>query len=64
MPANNTLGEMLTTIFDRRPFGRKVKDERPLESLCRALLAEKAEVSGLQLASAILEKYKALDNEG
>ena len=42
MPANNILSDMLTTIFNRRPFSCKVK------------------VSGLQLASAILEKYRAL----
>lgn len=63
MPANTTLGDMLTTIFDRRPFSRKVEDPRPLVGLCHALLAETAEVSGLQLATAILQKYKELDNE-
>ena len=63
MPANNTLGELLTTIFDRRPFSRKVEDPRPLVSLCWALLAEKAEVSGLQLATAILDRYKELDRD-
>ena len=60
MPASNTLGELLTTLFDRRPFGRKVDDSRPLEEMSRALLAEKTEASGLQIATAILNRYRHL----
>jgi len=64
MPAANTLGELLATLFDKRPFGRKVEDSRPLPELCSALLAEKTEVSGHQIATAVLNRYKQVDDEG
>lgn len=63
MLATNTLGEILTTLFDRRPFGRKVEDGREIAVICRALLAEKSEASGLQLATSILNQYRMLDGD-
>lgn len=62
MPTANTLGGILTTLFDRSPFGRKVEDSRSLVEMCQALLAEKTEASGLQLATAILSRYRQLSD--
>lgn len=60
MANTNTLGEILTTLFDRRPFSRRVSDARPIEELCKVLLTEKTEASGVQLATAALNRYRHL----
>jgi len=60
MQAANTLGELLTTLLDRRPFSRKLNDSRPITELCQALLSERIETSGLQLATAALEQFKQM----
>jgi malonyl-CoA decarboxylase len=61
MLASNSLAELLTTLFDRRPFGRKTGDGRQIVELCQALLAEKSEASGLQLALYALNRYSQMD---
>ncbi|TNF21093.1 MAG: decarboxylase [Rhodobacteraceae bacterium] len=61
MSQRSFLGDMLTTIFERRltrPFAR---DKRSLEEMCRALLDAGGEVSGIHLAQAILDRYAGLD---
>lgn len=63
MMATNTLGELLTTLFDRRPFGRKVEDGRQIVEFCKFLLSQKSEASGMQLATSILNQYHMLDSE-
>lgn len=64
MSAATTLGELLSTVFERRVFSRKTNDTRPMPEICDALLSDVTEVSGLQLATAILAKYSAADTAG
>ncbi len=61
MIATKPLSELLTTLLDRRPFGRNGEVARDIEGACLRLLSERAEISGLQLASAILNQYTRLD---
>lgn len=60
MPASASLGELLSTILERRPFGRVEDDSRAIEDLCQSLLSQKNERSGLQVAAAALERYRGL----
>lgn len=61
MRATNTLSDLLSTIIDRRAFGRGAPDGRGITDLCLALMSERAEASGRQIAGAILDKYALLD---
>jgi len=61
--ATNTLGELLTTLLDRRPFSRRPDDGRTIVELSHALLSEPTEVSGHQLAVATLGRYQELAPE-
>jgi malonyl-CoA decarboxylase len=63
MQATNTLGEMLSTLLDRRAFSWKADDSRSITDLCTALLAEHTEATGQQIAAAILGRFYELDNE-
>ncbi|MYA89732.1 MAG: decarboxylase, partial [Boseongicola sp. SB0662_bin_57] len=63
MLATNTLGDLLTTLLDRRPFGRKIEDGRKIKEVCLALLIETDETSGRQLAATILSRYRMLDRD-
>ncbi|MYK32161.1 MAG: decarboxylase [Boseongicola sp. SB0670_bin_30] len=63
MLATNTLGDLLTTLLDRRQFGRRIEDGRKIKDLCLALLTETDETSGRQLAAAILSRYRMLDRD-
>jgi malonyl-CoA decarboxylase len=62
MATSNTLGDLLTTLLDRRAFGRKVGDKRDIKEICLALGAETDETSGRKLAATILNLYRTLDN--
>lgn len=59
----NILGDLLGTLFERRQTSGTETDARSIQDLCLALLAEKAEISGLQLASTILSRYRTLDSD-
>lgn len=63
MIASKPLSEMLTTLLDRRAFGRKPADHRRIREDCLQLLAERAEISGLQLAAKIFGQYASLDDD-
>lgn len=63
MQATNTLGEMLSTLLDRRVFSWKSDDTRSIEDLCHVLLAEHTEATGQQVAAAILGRFSELDTE-
>lgn len=63
MLATNTLGDLLSTLLDRRPFGMKIEDGRKIRELCLALLTEADETSGRQLAATILSRYGMLDRD-
>ncbi len=55
--------DLITTIFDRRLVLGGVKDDRPIEELCRELLSSRGEVSSNRIGTAILENYQALKPE-
>ena len=61
MSTANALGDLLSTLLLRRPFQRGGSKEGSISKLCLSLLSEVTEVSGLQLAGVILEKYHELD---
>ncbi|RMD91114.1 MAG: decarboxylase [Alphaproteobacteria bacterium] len=63
MPGSSTLGAILNTLFERRPFARRSSDNRSLTELCEAILAERAEASTLELAGAALGRYAAMPAE-
>ncbi|MEO0484468.1 MAG: malonyl-CoA decarboxylase family protein [Pseudomonadota bacterium] len=54
------LGDMLSTLFDRRARRTASSDDRSIADLCRALLASEGEVSGLTLARCIVDAYGRL----
>ena len=60
MIASKPLSELLTTLLDRPTFGRKPADRHRIREDCLKLLAERAEISGLQLAAKIFGEYGAL----
>lgn len=60
MPRNPFLGDMLATLFERRPFMARRGSGRSIEALCTALLTETGEISGIALATEILETYARL----
>ena len=64
MSTANALGDLLSTLLIRRPFQRGGSKEGSISKLCLSLLSEVTEVSGLQLAGVILEKYHELDEKG
>ena len=64
MSTANALGDLLSTLLLRRPFQRDGSKEGSISKLCLSLLSEVTEVSGLQLAGVILEKYHELDEKG
>ena len=64
MSTANALGDLLSTLLLRRPFKRGGSKEGSISKLCLSLLSEVTEVSGLQLAGMILEKYRELDEKG
>ena len=63
MIASKPLSEMLVTLLDRRAFGRKAVDKQRIKDDCIKLLAERAEISGLQLAVKIFGQYAALNDD-
>lgn len=62
MQRNRFLGDVLSTLFDYRASISGVTDKRDIFELCRALLSEEGEVSGLRLATTILKRYRAMDD--
>lgn len=63
MIASRPLSELLTTLLDRPAFGWKSTDSHRIREDCVKLLAERAEISGLQLAARIVGEYDALNDE-
>lgn len=60
------LADLLSTLFERRYqfAGVGGSDARSMEDLCRDLLGGRGAVSGLALAHTVLERYRALDDDG
>jgi malonyl-CoA decarboxylase len=59
-----TLAGLLSTIFDRRYAGSAAGDRRDTATLCAALMAARDEVSGMDLARRVLDRYGSLDAAG
>lgn len=57
------LGDMLSTLLDRRPFYRRGTASGSISDLCLSLLAEESETSGLQLAATILDRFRDLTSD-
>ncbi len=49
MLPNSSLGDLLTTLLDRRVFRRRNDDGRDIGKICSDLLSETAEVAGRRL---------------
>ena len=64
MDRGHFLGDLLTTLFERRADAVEAAGDAELSELCHALISERGEVSGLKLAQAILGRYRTLDEAG
>ncbi|MCK0168509.1 malonyl-CoA decarboxylase [Jannaschia sp. S6380] len=56
----NGLAGLLATVFDRRYMGAAGSDGRSIETLCKALMAARDEISGMELARRVLDRYGTL----
>ena len=56
-----TLAGLLATVFDRRYVGSAAGDRRDIVTLCKGLMAARDEVTGMDLARRVLDRYGALD---
>ncbi|RBW58460.1 decarboxylase [Phaeobacter gallaeciensis] len=63
MQRNRFLSDLLSQLFDRPGLMRGRDDTRSITELCEALLSAEGEVSGFRLASTVLERYRALDDD-
>lgn len=62
MQRHRFLGDLLGPLFDRTGHMRGKDDKRAITDLCQALLSAEGEVSGYQLASTVLDRYRAFDD--
>jgi len=53
------LGDLLSTLFERRGTAGIDKGAEPLTDLCTALLSGRGEVSGMKLAARLLARWRA-----
>lgn len=62
----NRMGDLLSGVLERRyvPWGKQNKDQRSIEELADALVANTGEGSGIALATQILDKFDELTNKG
>ncbi|MGO4914944.1 malonyl-CoA decarboxylase [Pseudogemmobacter sp. W21_MBD1_M6] len=58
------LTDLLSTLFERRYFSEPTKGRRPIEAMCHDLLTSRGDVSGMQLARMILDRFEALEDAG
>ncbi len=63
MPRTSLLGDLLTTLIERRARARAAPGESDIISMCHALMSEQGEMRGMQLAADILSAYGDLDRE-
>ncbi|MDX5384460.1 MAG: malonyl-CoA decarboxylase [Rhodobacterales bacterium] len=55
------LGDLLSTLFERKRQGDVTASGKPLPALCRALLTGQGEVSGMKRAAEVLMRYRQAD---
>ncbi|MEM8555226.1 MAG: malonyl-CoA decarboxylase [Pseudomonadota bacterium] len=60
------LADLTSTLFDRKALRLRLgpRDDRSIEALCRDLLTSRGEVSGVTLASSVIDAYTGLDRQG
>ena len=63
MARTSLLGDLLTTLIERRARARAAPGESDIISMCHALMSEQGEMRGMQLAADILSAYGDLDRE-
>ena len=63
MQRNRFLGDLLSQLLVRRGSTRSKDDTRDIYELSQALLSAEGEVSGLRLASAVMDRYAALNGD-
>ncbi|MEP2889805.1 malonyl-CoA decarboxylase domain-containing protein [Tateyamaria sp.] len=63
MQRNRFLGDILSTLFDRSETIPRTDDTRDIFDLCRALLSNEGNVSGLSLAETALKRYRTLSDD-
>jgi malonyl-CoA decarboxylase len=57
------LGDLLSTLFERRAAPGGTVSDTPLPDLCRALMSGRGEVSGMKLAAAALARWRVAGAE-
>lgn len=55
------LGDLLSTLFERRASPGAIAIDTPLPDLCRALMSGRGEVSGMKLSMAALARWRVAD---
>ncbi len=63
MADRSFLGDMLTTLFERRRLAASTNDARSIEEMCASLLDATGEVSGITLAQNILDRYARFSDD-
>lgn len=56
------LADLLTTVFERRYAGASSADPRPIDELVRALMEARDEMTAMELARRILDRYGNMDD--
>ena len=64
MTRRSFLGDLLTSILERRRPGSSAEDGRSIEDVCLSLLNAEGEISGITLAQVILDRYAAMSADG
>lgn len=62
MGSRSFFQDILTSVFDTSRYIGGRADKRSLNALCHDLLSERGEVSGVQTAGALLEKFATADD--
>lgn len=62
MARTSFLGDLLSNLYGTARWPLGGPDRRSVEDLCMALLSTGGEVSGMRLAAAILQKYRAMND--
>lgn len=57
-------GDLISNLFERKAQFRGTDDTRSITALCDALLSAEGEVSGIKIASNVLQRYAQLDPDG
>ena len=63
MVRNAFLGDMLSTLFERRTGASLVGSKRSVKDMCTDLMTDMGEVSGIALATEILGRYSEMSRK-